>query len=81
MQITATGLRKNLFGVFERAKRGEEVLVSHKGDRFRIVPEIAGSKLGRITPLQVLNPEWTASDDERTKKQMWDEIEADWDGE
>ncbi len=79
MQITATNLRRDLFQVFDKAKAGEEVLVTHKGSQFRIVPEKPVSKLSRIKPIQVMNPDWTEADDERADKEMWAEIEADWD--
>ncbi len=79
MQITATNLRRDLFQVFDKAKAGEEVLVTHKGSQFRIVPEKPTSKLDRILPIQVMNSDWTEADDEQADKEMWAEIEADWD--
>ena len=79
MQITATNFRKDMFQVFERAKQGEHVLVSHKGEQFRLVPEKPVSKLSRLRPIQFLNPESTEADEEKMKKEMWDEIEAEWD--
>lgn len=79
MQITATNLRKDLFQVFDKAKAGEEVLVSHKGSQFRITAEKPMSKLDRIRPIQVMNPDWTPADDEQMKQEMWAEIEAEWD--
>ena len=78
MQITATNLRRDLFQVFDRAKAGEEVLVSHKGTQFRIAPEEHAVKLDRIQPVQVMNPDWTATDEECANREMWAEIEADW---
>lgn len=78
MQITATNFRKDMFQVFDLAKQGEEVLVSHKGEQFRLVPEKPVDKLSRIRPIQVFNPDWTEADTERAERDMWDQIEADW---
>ena len=74
MQITATNFRKDMFQVFERAKQGEEVLVSHKGEQFRLVPEKPVSKLSRLRPIQLLNPESTEVDEEKMKQEIWDEM-------
>ena len=79
MQITATNFRKDMFQVFDRAKQGEEVLVSHKGEQFRLVPEKPVDKLSRIQPIKLLNSEWTEADQEQMQREMWDEIEAEWD--
>ncbi len=79
MQITATNFRKDMFQVFERAKQGEEVLVSHKGEQFRLVPEKPVSKLSRLRPIQLLNPGSTEADEEKMKQDIWDEMEAEWD--
>ena len=78
MQITATNFRKDMFQVFERAKQGEEVLVSHKGERFRLLPEKPVSKLSRIIPMQVFNPESTEADEEKMKLEIQAEWEAKW---
>ena len=80
MQITATNLRKDLFQVMERAKQGEEVLITHKGAQFRLVPEPPVSKLDRLTPVEgafdLDEPDevW-----ERAKAEMQAEWEAKWD--
>ena len=79
MQITATNFRKDMFQVFERAKQGEQVLVTHKGEQFRLVPEKPVSKLSRLRPIQLIHPESTDADDERMKEEIWAEIEAEWD--
>ena len=78
MQITATNFRKDMFQVFDRAKQGEEVLVSHKGEQFRLVPEKPFDKLSRIRPIQVFHPDSTEADEEKMKQDMLAEMEADW---
>ena len=79
MQIMATNFRKNMFQVFERAKQGEQVLVSHKGEQFRLIPVKPVSKLSRIRPIEVFAAGSSEADEVRMKQEMWDEIEAEWD--
>ena len=79
MQIMATNFRKNMFQVFERAKQGEQVLVSHKGEQFRLIPVKPVSKLSRIRPVEVFAADWTAADEEEMQREIWKEIEAEWD--
>lgn len=81
MQITATHLRKNLFQCMLQAKQGQEIVITHKGDRYRLVPEKPVSKLDRITPIEYFNPEVTDEDWERTKLEMqaeWEENTKKW---
>lgn len=79
MQITATSFRKDMFQVFERAKQGEQILVSHKGEQFRLVPEKPVSKLSRIRPVEVFVAGSSEADEVRMKQEMWNEIEEEWD--
>ncbi len=78
MQITATNFRKDMFQILERAKQGEEVLVLHKGEQFRLMPEKPVDKLSRIQPVEVFHPHSEAADEERMKKEMAAEWEAKW---
>ena len=79
MNITATNLRRDLFQVMERAKEGEEVVITHKGAQFRLVPEQPVSKLDRITPVEDFHTDVTDEDWERIKLEMQAEWEAKWD--
>lgn len=53
MNITVTNLRRELFQVLEKARLGEEVIVTHKGTRFRLQPEVPVGKLDRVTALDL----------------------------
>lgn len=79
MQITATNFRKDMFQVFDRAKQGEEVLVSHKGEQFRLIPEKPVDKLSRIRPVPVFHPDSTEADERKMKQEILAEMEAEWD--
>ncbi len=77
MQVTATHLRKNLFHCMLQAKQGEEVVITHKGERYRLVPEKPMSKLDRIIPIEgALNIEWNDPVWEQAKLDMQAEWEA-----
>ncbi len=42
------------------------------------MPEKPVSKLSRLRPVQLINPESTEADEERTKKEIWDELQEEW---
>lgn len=63
MEVSITKFRQDIFDLVHQALEGGEVWVTYKGRRFRIAPEgVPVSRLARITPLQVLNPDATESD-------------------
>ena len=76
MVVTITQFRKQLFTLVERAAKGETVEFLHKDQRFRLVPEVAASKLGRIKPLTIIGQN---SDIESASKQLQEEMQAEWD--
>lgn len=58
MEVSITQFRRKIFELVSQAMGGGEVWVTHKRRRFRIVPDgVPGSRLSRITPLAVINPE------------------------
>jgi hypothetical protein len=58
MEVSITQFRREMFDLMDQAMNGIEVWVVYNGQRFKIVPEKSpGSRLSRITPLEVLNPE------------------------
>lgn len=58
MEVSITQFRREMFDLMDQAMTGAEIWVVHNGRRFKIVPEDPpASRLGRITPLEVLNPE------------------------
>ncbi len=77
MEVPITQFRKEIFALTSRALDGEEVWVTHRGRRLRIVPEgQPTTRLSRIAPMQVLSgggAEEAALLDEM--RRSW---EADW---
>jgi antitoxin (DNA-binding transcriptional repressor) of toxin-antitoxin stability system len=74
MEVSITQFRPEIFDLLERATNGAEVWVVHSGRRFKIVPENPpGSRLSRITPLEVLNPE-----SPRLEQSLREEMERAW---
>ncbi len=78
MELSITEFRRNIFSVVQKAMEGGEVWVSHKGRRFRIVPENAPSKLSRVTPIEIVSSGVDLEDDS-WKKEMMREWEKNWD--
>lgn len=78
MELSITEFRRNLFSVVQKAIDGADVWITHKGRRFRIVPESAPSKLSRITPMDIVAPGVDLADDSWKQKQMG-EWEQKWD--
>lgn len=57
MEVSITQFRRDLFKLVKQALDGKELWITHKGRRFKLVPEIEpGSRLDRITPLAIINP-------------------------
>ncbi len=74
MEVTISQFRQNLFEMVNQAAEGQELWVTHRGRRFRIVPEDAPvSRLSRLTPLTIINeavPDPTQS--------LQEEMEREW---
>lgn len=73
-----TQFRQKLFELVTQALEGEEIWVSHKGRRLRLVPEHAPSKLSRIMPMQIIVPGGNLEDGS-WKIEMMGEWEKKWD--
>jgi hypothetical protein len=59
--------------------QGEEIWVAHRGSRFRIAPDRAsGSRLSRLTPLDVIDPAAPGLDDPSLKEEMERAWTRDW---
>jgi hypothetical protein len=80
MEISITQFRRDLFAIVNQAMEGSEVWVAHKGRRFKLTPDkISTSRLSRITPLEVINPETPElSGDDALQKEMVEAWESDW---
>lgn len=79
MELSITEFRRNLFSIVQKALDGADVWVTHKGRRFRIVPEgRRPDKLSRITPLQIINESAGGLEDTGLLEEMTREWEHDW---
>jgi antitoxin (DNA-binding transcriptional repressor) of toxin-antitoxin stability system len=79
MEVLIDEFRRNLVAFADLAMAGEEVFVAYKGRRLRIVPKKrAGDKLGRLTPMDVINADGPGLEDESWKEEMRLEWEKDW---
>jgi prevent-host-death family protein len=79
MEVSITQFRRELFELVGLAMKGEPVFITHKGKRFRIVPENQpADRFNRITALQVVNPQAGDLDDAAMKKEISQAIEKDW---
>lgn len=79
MEVSITQFRRDIFDLVNQALAGSEVWVTHKGRRFRIAPEnLSGSRLDRITPLQIVNPQASGLNDPSLQEEMVRAWERDW---
>jgi antitoxin (DNA-binding transcriptional repressor) of toxin-antitoxin stability system len=83
VKVTITEFRKNLFKLAERVIAGESVEFTHQGTTLRLViPEGPSSRLYRLTPRQITNPEMTGKQHRAAERKMQAEIlaemEKDW---
>lgn len=70
--------RKNLFQIVDKVFHGEVVEVSHKGRTLRLVPEVRGSKLDRLTPAQIFNPASSDEDYQAASRELLAEMQREW---
>lgn len=77
MLVSITEFRRNLFHLAEEALKGRPVQFVHKGVIFKIIPEAAPSKLGRLTREAVVAP-GSSLDTSELLKEMEDEWQKDW---
>ncbi len=79
MEVPITQFRKEIFSLVNQALEGGEVWITHKGRRVRIVPEsLSVSRLSRITPMAVLNPEASDLNDPALKEERMAEMQKAW---
>jgi antitoxin (DNA-binding transcriptional repressor) of toxin-antitoxin stability system len=78
VKVTITEFRQNLFKLVERVIAGESVEFVHQGTTIRlVVPEGPISKLDRLTPRQITNPDMTEDEHRAAERQMRNEILSD----
>ena len=79
MEVSITQFRQDIFDLVNQALEGNEVWVSYKGRRFRIAPENQpATRLERLTPLDVVNPETEQLKDSSLQEEMSRAWEKDW---
>jgi antitoxin (DNA-binding transcriptional repressor) of toxin-antitoxin stability system len=78
-EVSITQFRRDLFALVNRALEGEEVWVAHRGRRFRIAPDRpSGSRLSRLTPLEIIDPEAPDLNTSSPKDEMEQAWTRDW---
>jgi len=83
MRVTVTEFRKNLFRLVEKVIAGETVEFVHQGTIVRlVVPEAQATRLDRLTPRTIANPEMTEKEsravERKLRAEMLAEMERDW---
>lgn len=82
MEVPITQFRKEIFALASRALEGETITIAYKGKRLQIVPEVlrvdSATRFDRLTPLQIVNPDYPDSGDSDLKAGMQSEWEKDW---
>jgi len=77
MEVPITQFRREIFALTSRALEGEEVWVTHRGRRLRIVPDgQLATRMSRIVPMQVLIG--GSGEDAALLDEMRRSWEADW---
>jgi antitoxin (DNA-binding transcriptional repressor) of toxin-antitoxin stability system len=80
MEVPITQFRREIFSLINKALEGDEVWVTHKGRRLKIVPESKPvSRLSRITPMEVINYAAGGLENTGLLEEMTRAWEADWD--
>jgi prevent-host-death family protein len=79
MEVPITQFRREIFTLVNQAMEGTDLWVTHKGRRFRIVPENPpGSCLSRITPMEVMVDPNFDMNDPAFKAEWLAEMEKEW---
>ncbi len=75
MVVPISKFRKEIFSLAEAALSGTPVEFTHKGVTFKVIPEKPMDKVKNITPLQIVNPEYSL---ESAAAEMRTEMEREW---
>ena len=79
MIVPISQFRKDIFTLTEAALKGTVVEFTHKGVTFKVVPEQSTDKISNITPLEVINPEYSLESGAiELRTEMEKEWEKDW---
>ena len=75
MVVPITQFRKAIFSLTEAALKGTVVEFTHKGVTFKVVPDKPTDKVSNVTPLQVINPDYSL---ESAAIELQTEMEKEW---
>lgn len=79
MEVPISQFRRDLFRLIERSAEGEPLWVTHRGRRFRVIPETAPRRgLEALTSLRIVNPKGPDLEDPAWKEEMIREWESNW---
>ena len=79
MEVPITQFRRDIFSLVNQALEGEEVWVSHKVRRVKIVPDGPPvSRLSRITPMEIMVDPTFDMNDPVFKAGWLAEMEKEW---
>ena len=79
MEIPITQFRKSIFDLVNQASDGQDVWLTHKGKRFKVVPEgISVNRLDRITSMELVNDEGEGLEGVNLMQEMTKSWEEDW---
>src|ERR1017187_8475370 len=79
MVVPITQFRKDIFSLTEAALKGTVVEFTYKGVTFKVVPDKPSDKVSNITPLAVINPNYSLESGAiELQPEMAKEWEKDW---
>jgi antitoxin (DNA-binding transcriptional repressor) of toxin-antitoxin stability system len=79
VEIPITQFRKSIFELVSQASDGQDIWLTHKGKRFKVVPEgISSNRLDRITPMELVNSEGSGLESVNLMEEMTKSWEEDW---
>lgn len=79
MHISVTEFRRHLFKYVDSAISGAEVTVVSKGRRVKLAPDdTPGSKLSRVTPLDLVEAQPSSDSSASLQEEMTRAWERDW---
>ncbi|MGO4884746.1 MAG: hypothetical protein ACLP59_28580 [Bryobacteraceae bacterium] len=78
MKVPISDFRKNLFKLADQALEGEDVEVIHKGVTLRFTLKSRGSKLDRLTPAQIFNPDLSDEQHAQATRELSAEMQREW---
>jgi hypothetical protein len=78
VKVTISEFRKNLFQLVNKALNGDVVEVAYNRKTIRLVPETQGSKLDKLTPARIFNPDFSEKDHRRASRELSAEMQREW---